>query len=144
MSELDREEDPLDDLGAITAQIVTAYVSRNAVPADRLAEVISTVAGALRSASRPQEIAPVPRPAVSPSKSVRPDHVVCLECGRKMRVLRGHLRAVHGLSDHEYRQRHGLPFEHPLVAPSYSAYRSEQAKSIGFWQARNHTPIEGK
>ena len=121
----------------LTADIVSAYVSKNNVrPAD-LPELIGSVHAALRNASSPaptQEAAK-PTPAVNPKKSVTPDYLVSLEDGRQYKSLKRHL-AGRGLTPDQYRQKWGLPYDYPMVAPNYVKVRSELAKKLGLGQVR--------
>ena len=116
------------------AEIVAAYLKRNALAADQLPMLIATVHGALAgveggAGSEPAKEAPTP--AVPVRRSVQPDAIICLDCGRRQKMIKRHIAAAHALSVDEYRQRWGLPRDYPLVAPNYHARRSELAKSIG-------------
>jgi predicted transcriptional regulator len=116
------------------ADIVAAYVSRNAVTAEAIPDIIRTVHGALEGLSRgapPQVSEERPRPAVSISRSVQQDFIVCLEDGKKLKMLKRYLRSRFGMSPEEYRRRWGLPADYPMVAPAYAARRSDFAKQIG-------------
>lgn len=119
----------------MTAEIVAAYAGGNALPSDQLTETIETVYGTLRALGNGSDGAddgqPNKAPAVPVAKSVTPDYLVCLEDGRKMKMLKRHLRAVYGLSPEDYRRRWGLPADYPMVAPNYSRRRSNFAKEIG-------------
>lgn len=120
----------------MTAEIVAAYAGGNSLPGDQLTETIETVYGTLRRLSDGDgtddgQQQPNKAPAVPVAKSVTPDYLVCLEDGRKMKMLKRHLRAVYGLSPEEYRRRWGLPTDYPMVAPNYSQRRSRFAKQIG-------------
>ena len=112
--------------------MVAAHVSRNPVPADELPALITRIYEALGALNAAPVTEAVPlAPAVPVRASVKPDHVVCLECGRKMIVLTRHLQVAHGLSPAEYRQRWGLATDHPLVAPDYAERRSTLARQSG-------------
>jgi predicted transcriptional regulator len=115
------------------AKIVAAYAKRNALPADQLPTLIATVHGALAGAESGGAPEPTGElvPAVSVRRSVQPDAIICLDCGRRQKMIKRHITAAHALSVDEYRQRWGLPRDYPLVAPNYHARRSELAKSIG-------------
>lgn len=118
-------------LTTLTADIVSAHLSNNAVAIDQLPILISSVYEALASlGSEPVEDIPLTS-AVSIRASVKPDHVACLECGRKMKMLKRHISSDHNLTAKEYRQRWGLLADHPLVAPNYAARRADLAKKIG-------------
>lgn len=122
-------------LSRLTAEIVMAYVSHNAVPPHAAADVIRTVHDALSelSAGRVVAAAPAerPRPAVPVARSVQHDFIVCLEDGRKLKVLKRYLRARYGMTPDDYRRRWGLSPDYPMVAPAYAERRSEFAKRIG-------------
>jgi predicted transcriptional regulator len=121
-----------DKIVELTAAIVSAYVSNNEIAPGELTKLIGDVHTALQEASGAAEAEPETRePAVSVRQSVRPEHIVCLEDGKKFRSLKRHLKAVHGLTPDEYRQRWGLPSDYPMVAPNYSRVRSDMAKSMG-------------
>jgi predicted transcriptional regulator len=113
--------------------VVAAFVSRNSVPADALPDLIRTVHQALEGLSR--DPAPVsderPKPAVSIGRSVQHDYIVCLEDGKKLKMLKRYLRSRYNMSPDEYRQRWGLAPDYPMVAPAYAARRSDFAKQIG-------------
>lgn len=120
-----------ESLITLTTDIVAAHLSNNNVAIDEVPILIEAVFGALAGlGTKPSE--PARRePAVSLRASVNPDHVVCLDCGRKMKVLKRHLSTDHGLSTREYRERWGLHADHPLVAPNYAKKRQTLAKKIG-------------
>ena len=113
----------------LTSKIVVAYVSNNIIPTSELPGLIRTVHTALDGT----EIEPVqPRePAVPVSRSVKPDYIVCLEDGKKLKLLKRHLRIAYDLSPNEYREKWELPGDYPMVAPKYSKRRSELAKKSG-------------
>lgn len=115
----------------LTAQIVSAHVSNNSVPTEALPsliqEVYKTLAGMGREAAEPDR----PQPAVPVRKSVLPDHIICLEDGKKMKMLKRHLKTAYNMTPEQYRERWGLPADYPMVAPSYTKHRSSLAKRIG-------------
>jgi predicted transcriptional regulator len=119
------------DLKSLTTTIVAAYVSANELPTGDLPGVITSVYSALASAGN----APTPTepavPAVPIKKSVTADYLICLEDGKKLKMLKRHLMTAYGLSPDEYRAKWGLPLDYPMVAPAYGAARSEMAKAIG-------------
>jgi predicted transcriptional regulator len=126
------------DLIDLAADIVSAYVSNNTVPAADLPALIASVHRAL---SNTIGVAPEPtpeplKPAVNPKKSVFPDYIVCLEDGKKFKSLKRHLRTHYDLSPEEYREKWGLPADYPMVAPNYAAARSALAKKMGLGQQR--------
>jgi len=113
----------------LISTIVSAYVSNNKLPPGELPDLIRTVHEALMNPDEP----PPERlePAVPIKKSIRPDYIVCLEDGKKLKMLKRHLRTSFGLSPDEYRTKWALPSDYPMVAPKYAQTRSELAKKIG-------------
>lgn len=122
-----------EELLRLGAEIVAAYVSRNAVSAEAVPEIIRTVHQALEGLSRgaPPPVEERPKPAVPISRSVQHDYIVCLEDGKKLKMLKRYLRSRYDMSPDEYRRRWGLPADYPMVAPAYAARRSDFAKQIG-------------
>ncbi len=122
-----------DDFLRMTAQLVAAYLRKNSLPAGQITEIINSVHGSLRAidgkANAPQGEAL--KPAVSIKKSVTPEYLVCLEDGRKLKMLKRHLRSTYGMTPEAYRQKWGLPADYPMVAPKYAEQRSVFAKQIG-------------
>src|SRR4051812_38232580 len=120
------------DILGLTAQIVSAHVSKNQVGTDELSSLIQSV---YRSLSTAGEVEAPPAaaqmPAVPIKKSVFPDYIVCLEDGKKLKMLKRHLQTSYGMSPDAYRNKWGLPRDYPMVAPSYAATRSTLAKSSG-------------
>ncbi|PYD79762.1 MULTISPECIES: MucR family transcriptional regulator [Komagataeibacter] len=113
----------------MTTQMVAAYVSQNEIEAHELPSLIGKVYEAI---SPKQEHAPdQPTPAVPIKRSVFPDYIICLEDGRKLKMLKRHLQATYGMTPTEYRIKWGLPEHYPMVAPNYAARRSELAKELG-------------
>lgn len=120
------------DLLALTTEIVSAHVSNNIVPQNELSGLIETVFRTLSNlgghmpltADRPQPVVPV-------KKSVTPEYIVCLEDGKKLKMLKRHLKTAYDMSPEEYRERWGLPADYPMVAPNYAKQRSRLAKDIG-------------
>lgn len=122
----------------LTADIVSAYVSNNTVASTDLSNLISEVYGALHktaTVSQEPETEPL-NPAVPIKKSVTPDHIICLEDGKKFKSLKRHLRTHFDLTPEEYREKWGLDGDYPMVAPNYAAARSELAKQMGLGQKR--------
>jgi len=117
----------------MAVEIVAAYVGNNPVAADQMPDVINTVYGSLSSLSGggAEAGAEPPKPAVSVRRSVTPDYIVCLEDGKKLKMLKRHLRAAYNMTPDEYRTKWGLAADYPMVAPNYAAQRSEFAKKIG-------------
>ncbi|MER8406419.1 MucR family transcriptional regulator [Mesorhizobium sp. M1307] len=120
------------DLVAITADIVSAYVSNNPLPVGELSKLIGDTHAALQGVGKPVAPAAVKlEPAVSIKKSVTPDFIICLEDGKKFKSLKRHIGTHYNLSPDQYRQKWNLPSDYPMVAPNYTATRSALAKSIG-------------
>lgn len=122
-----------DELLKMTAEVVAAYLGNNTMPAAEIPEVINMVYGSLRKLDGPagNSRARAPKAPVPIRKSVTPDYIVCLEDGKKLKMLKRHLRTVYGMSPEEYRAKWGLPSDYPMVAPNYSRQRSAFAKKIG-------------
>jgi predicted transcriptional regulator len=122
-----------DELMRMTSEIVASFVSNNPVTAESLPDVIRsvyrTVSGLAGAAAPKAE--DKPRPAVPVGKSVTNDYIVCLEDGRKLKMLKRYLRSSYNMTPDDYRKRWGLPADYPMVAPAYAARRSEFAKKIG-------------
>ena len=126
-----------DTLLTLTADIVAAHVSNNSVAVNDLPNLIQNVHGALTGiASKGGAVEPKPEPKVSIRASVKPDYVVCLEDGKKQKMLKRHLMTNHGMTPDEYRQKWGLPADYPMVAPNYAEQRRTLAKSIGLGTKR--------
>jgi predicted transcriptional regulator len=132
------EQNGSADLIDLAADIVSAYVSNNTVSAADLPALIADVHRALSNTQTGlQQPEPEPlKPAVNPKKSVFPDHIVCLEDGKKFKSLKRHLRTHYDLSPEEYREKWGLAADYPMVAPNYAAARSALAKKMGLGQQR--------
>lgn len=129
---------PDENLIDLTAGIVSAYVSNNAVTSQDLPKLIADIHGALHKTSQGEpEPEPEPlKPAVSIKKSLTPDYIICLEDGKQFKSLKRHLRTHYDLSPDQYRAKWGLPADYPMVAPSYARARSELAKQMGLGQKR--------
>lgn len=126
------EYDRTETLITLTSDIVAAHVSNNSVSADEVASLISSVYSALSGLG--QEAAPEPpprQPAVSVRASVKPDYLVCLEDGKKLKMLKRYLRTNYNMSPEEYRERWNLPADYPMVAPNYAQTRRDLAVKIG-------------
>jgi predicted transcriptional regulator len=121
-------------LGALTTEIVTAYVTKNAVATAVLGHLIETVGQALGALGRTEPEPARPEPAVPVRRSIGQDHLICLVCGQQQRILRRHLDAAHQLTPEAYRERFGLKRDYPMAAPGYSRHRSEMAKRMGLGQ----------
>lgn len=120
------------DLLRMTADVAAAYVSNNPLPTTQLTEVIKTIYASLLALDRP-EGAPMTtqKPLVPIKKSVTPEYIVCLEDGKKLKMLKRHLRTAYAMTPEAYRAKWGLPPDYPMVAPNYAQQRSAFAKRIG-------------
>ena len=119
------------DLLGLTTEIVAAHVANNSVAVADLPHLIQEVYRTLASVGSVPAVPERPQPAVNVKKSVTPDYIICLEDGKKLKMLKRHLMTAYGLSPDEYRAKWGLPLDYPMVAPAYGAARSEMAKAIG-------------
>jgi predicted transcriptional regulator len=127
------------DILRMTVRVTAAYLGENALPADRISAVLADVHQSIADlAGSEQSLIEKPprRPAVSVAKSVAPNYIVCLEDGRRMKMLKRHLKAAYGLTPEEYRQRWNLPSDYPMVAPRYAQQRSQFAKKMGLGKSR--------
>ena len=117
----------------LTAEIVSAYVSNNTVPASEIPSLINQVHAALARVSGKTADAPLEplKPAISLKKSITPEYIVCLEDGKKFKSLKRHLRTQYNMTPEQYRDKWGLPADYPMVAPNYAAKRQALAKQIG-------------
>lgn len=122
----------------LTADIVAAHVSNNSVSVNDLPTLISNVHGALTALTGPAPVEPTAKqePAVSVRASIKPDYVVCLEDGKKLKMLKRHLMTHYNLTPEQYRTKWGLPADYPMVAPNYAEQRRTLAKSIGLGTKR--------
>ncbi len=128
----DLEIEMKETLITLTSDIVAAHVSNNDVTVDDVPELITNVFGALQSLgedAEPEEVPP--EPAVSIRASVKPDYIVCLEDGKKLKMLKRYLRTNYDMTPEEYRARWSLPADYPMVAPNYAEKRRDLAKKIG-------------
>ncbi|MBN8964147.1 MAG: MucR family transcriptional regulator [Rhizobiales bacterium] len=136
MSDVDRNTGFIE----LTAEIVAAYVSNNAVVPDDIPALINQVHSALLrisgGTSGETTTAEPLRPAVPVKRSINPDYIVCLEDGKKFKSLKRHLRSQYGMTPEQYREKWGLPADYPMVAPNYAAARSQLAKQMGLGQQR--------
>jgi len=125
---------PIDneEIMRMTTDIVASFLSHNSVPADSVPEMIKSVYVTMKDISG-EEAKPEPKakPAVAVSRSVTDDYIVCLEDGKKLKMLKRYLRSQYDMSPEDYRRKWGLPADYPMVAPNYSKRRSEFAKEIG-------------
>jgi predicted transcriptional regulator len=141
MAELESAE---DTLLALTADIVAAHVSNNSVAVNDLPNLIQNVHSALSGISgKAAAPEPKPEPKVSIRASVKPDYIVCLEDGKKLKMLKRHLMTHYNMTPDQYRQKWGLSADYPMVAPNYAEQRRNLAKSIGLGTKRRR-PRAGK
>ncbi len=124
------DDKPSPELLEHTTKIVAAHVSHNAVPTTDLPGLIATVHETLAKLGT-EEAAAKPKPAVPLKQSVKPEYIVCLDDGKKLKMLKRHLRTAYNMTPDDYRKRWGLPSDYPMVAPNYAKQRSELAKNIG-------------
>src|SRR5215204_2101978 len=129
-----------ETLIALTADIVSAHVSNNSVAVSDLPLLISNIHNALAGlGERKEEPAPKPEPKVSIRSSIKPDYIVCLEDGKRLKMLKRHLMTHYQMTPDQYRQKWGLPGDYPMVAPNYAEQRRALAKSIGLGTKRRRT-----
>ena len=125
------DEAARDDLLRLTTQIVIAHVSHNPVTSDGLTDLIRQVYRTLDTAGKAAPAEKQPVPAVPVRRSVFQDYIVCLEDGKKLKMLKRHLKAVYNMTPEEYRTRWRLPADYPMVAPEYAQRRASLAREIG-------------
>lgn len=126
------EMDIKETLITLTSDIVAAHVSNNPVSVDEVPALISNIFNALAGlGTQTSEPEAPPEPAVSVRSSIKPDYIVCLEDGKKLKMLKRHLMTHYNMTPDEYRQRWNLPADYPMVAPNYAEKRRELAKKIG-------------
>lgn len=134
------------DLLKLASDIVAAYVSNNPLPVTELPGVIKSVhatLGSLNGVASTTEVVTDQKPAVPIKKSVTPDYLICLEDGKRLKMLKRYLRSRYGLSPDQYRAKWGLPPDYPMVASNYAARRSEFAKKIGLGRPATKTRRRG-
>ncbi len=122
------------DITSLTARIVAAYVSHHQLPVSELPRLIQSVRDSLQRLTAPAEETPAKeelKPAVPIKKSVTPDYIICLEDGKKLKMLKRHLMSSYGITPDEYRAKWGLPADYPMVAPNYAKARSDLAVKLG-------------
>ncbi len=120
-----------NDLLALTTEIVAAHVSNNTVAVSDLPQLINQVYQSLAGIGNMPVSVERPQPAVGVKRSVHPDYIVCLEDGKKLKMLKRHLKTAYNMTPEEYRERWNLPPDYPMVAPNYARQRSKLAKEIG-------------
>ncbi|NML95877.1 MucR family transcriptional regulator [Novosphingobium olei] len=137
------ENDMRETLITLTSDIVAAHVSNNSVAVGDLPTLISKVYSALAGVNTTEPVAePTPEPAVSVRSSVKSDYIVCLEDGKKLKMLKRHLATRYNMTPEQYRARWNLPADYPMVAPAYADKRRELAKKIGL--GRKPAPKRGR
>lgn len=120
-----------NELLELTTEIVSAHVGNNSIALGDLPQLIQDVYKTLSIVGTTPAVPERPKPAVPIKKSVFPDFVVCLEDGKKLKMLKRHLKTAFNMTPDQYRERWGLPPEYPMVAPNYAKHRSALAKKIG-------------
>jgi predicted transcriptional regulator len=135
-----------EELLRMTTDVVAAYVSNNTLPTAQLAEVINAVYSSLKSLEgQVAQVQPEPlKPAISIRKSVTPEFLICLEDGKKLKMLKRHLRSTYNMTPDEYRLKWGLAPDYPMVAPNYAERRSEFAKKIGLGRSAGRQSSRAK
>ncbi len=135
------QQDMDETLITLTADIVAAHVSNNSVAVNEVSTLIANVHNALNGLqAREENKEERPEPAVSVRASIKPDYLVCLEDGKKLKMLKRYLRTNYDMSPEEYRQRWDLPSDYPMVAPNYAEKRRELAKKIGLGRKPGEKP----
>ncbi|WP_347403203.1 MucR family transcriptional regulator [Limobrevibacterium gyesilva] len=130
------ENSGYSNLLALTAEIVSAHVANNNVAPDSLPALITSVFRALTNVGTAPAQAEKPEPAVPLKKSVFPDHIICLEDGKKLKMLKRHLKTAYNMTPDQYREKWDLPASYPMTAPNYAKTRSALAKKIGLGRTR--------
>jgi len=125
------EKPNVSELLELTTEIVAAHACNNTITPGDLPQLIQDVYKTLAVVGTTPLVPERPRPAVAIKKSVFPDYIVCLEDGKKLKMLKRHLKTAYNLTPEEYRKRWGLPIGYPMVAPNYAKHRSNLAKKIG-------------
>lgn len=125
-----------EDLIAWTAKIVASHLQNNSVAISDLPDAIKDVYRSLEGVSSSPPSQQDNRPAVTIRRSVTPDYIVCLEDGKKLKILKRHLRTAYNMTPEEYRKKWGLPADYPMVSPNYARQRSALAKKIGLGNSR--------
>lgn len=125
------DQENRSELLELTSEIVAAHVSNNTLPVNDLPQLIQDVYSTLATVGEKQSFSERPNPAISIKKSVTPDFIVCLEDGKKLKMLKRHLKTAYNMTPDEYRVKWSLPRDYPMVAPNYAKHRSDLAKEIG-------------
>jgi predicted transcriptional regulator len=133
------DSDGSNELLTLTTEIVAAHVSNNTVAVGDLPQLINQVYQSLANIGKtPTVTAERPQPAVNAKRSVHPDYIICLEDGKKLKMLKRHLKTAYNMTPEEYRERWNLPPDYPMVAPNYARQRSRLAKEIGLGTRGRH------
>lgn len=130
------EKSSFTEMLELTTEIVSAHVANNPVAASELPGLIQDVYRTLTSVGNAPAPLERPKPAVPVKRSVFPDYIICLEDGKKLKMLKRHLKTAYNMSPEEYRDRWGLPADYPMVAPNYAKHRSNLAREIGLGTSR--------
>ena len=128
------------DVLGLTARIVSAHIANNKVPPERLSSLIQDVYLSLATAGDPKTKLAAQTPAVPIKKSVFPDFIICLEDGKKLKMLKRHLKVLYNMNPDQYRAKWSLPTDYPMVAPNYAIVRSTLAKAIGLGRKQAAEP----
>jgi predicted transcriptional regulator len=132
MTEISKEKTNAGELLRMTAEVAAAYVGNNVLPAAQLPDVIRTIYSSISALDGGGAAGGLGgKPIVPVKKSIAPDYIICLEDGKKLKMLKRHLRTAYGMTPEEYRIKWNLPADYPMVAPNYAAQRSAFAKKIG-------------
>jgi predicted transcriptional regulator len=134
------DSEQMETLIALTSDIVAAHVTNNKVEVADVPALIQNVFGALQGLGASEPVQERPEPAVSIRASVKPDYLVCLEDGKKMKMLKRYLMTQYGMTPDQYRQRWNLPADYPMVAPEYAEKRRALAKDIGLGRKPGERP----
>ena len=129
------------ELVRLSSQIVAAHLAHNKVSAETVPEIIRSVYAALSKAGSPMLDVAQLEPAVAIKKSVFPAYIICLEDGKKLKMLKRHLQTRYGMTPDDYRAKWRLPVDYPMVAPDYAAHRSTLAKGIGLGRKRSEANV---
>ena len=131
------DQENRSELLELTSEIVAAHVSNNTLAVNDLPQLIQDVYETLATVGTAPASSKKLQPAVSVKKSVKPDYIVCLEDGKKLKMLKRHLKTAYNMTPDEYREKWGLPRDYPMVAPNYAKHRSDLAKEIGLGKKSN-------
>lgn len=132
MTEKNHDNLSREELLRMTTRVVSAYVGNNPIPENQISDVIQSVYGSLEGlGGGTADTQTKQKPAVPVKRSIMPDHIICLEDGKKLKMLKRYLRTAYNLTPEEYRAKWGLPADYPMVAPNYAKQRSAFAKQIG-------------